>query len=71
MRKNSKIIFGKSHYEGGRKYCRRCEIYLFHDGTFCPRCGMALRVTSTARKDKEKLKENQRLRALFQSCVKP
>ena len=29
-RLNSKTIFGKSHYEDGKKYCRRCEIYLFH-----------------------------------------
>jgi hypothetical protein len=56
----SKIIFGKSHYEGGRKYCRRCEIYLVHDGMFCPCCGMALRATPTARKDKEKLRLLQR-----------
>gem|GEM_PF-4373230 len=21
------IVFGKSHYEGGRKYCRRCEVF--------------------------------------------
>src|ERR1700716_4127453 len=41
----SKIIFGKSHYEGGKKYCRRCEVYFFHDGSFCPCCGMALRTS--------------------------
>jgi hypothetical protein len=52
----SKIVFGKNHYEGGKKYSRRCEVYLLHDGAFCPCCGMALRLSSTARKDKEKLK---------------
>src|SRR6266566_9860960 len=40
----SKIIFGKSHYAGGKKYCRRCEIYFSYDGVFCPCCGMALRM---------------------------
>jgi hypothetical protein len=51
-----KLFFGESHYQGGKKYCRRCEIYLVHDGTLCPCCGMALRATPTARKDKEKLR---------------
>jgi hypothetical protein len=49
------IFFGKSHYEGGRKYCRRCEVF-YRGGLFCPCCGMALRVSPTARKDKEKIK---------------
>src|SRR6266566_8442765 len=40
----SKIVFGKSHYAGGKKYCRRCEIYFSYDGVFCPCCGMALRM---------------------------
>jgi hypothetical protein len=39
----TRIIFGRSHYEGGKKYCRRCEVYIYHDGMFCPCCGMALR----------------------------
>ncbi|MFZ0893079.1 MAG: hypothetical protein WAZ77_01130 [Candidatus Nitrosopolaris sp.] len=56
----SKIIFGKSHYEGGKKYCRRCEVYFFHDGSFCPCCGMALRVSPSSRRDKDKLREEQR-----------
>jgi hypothetical protein len=25
----------KSHYEGGKKYCRRCDVYLYHNGVFC------------------------------------
>jgi hypothetical protein len=29
---HSKIIFGKSHYEGGKS--RRCEIYFSYDGVF-------------------------------------
>ena len=55
----SKIIFGRSHYEGGKKYCRRCEIYCCHDGVFCPCCGMALRMSPTNRRDKEKLRQSQ------------
>ena len=53
----SKIVFGKSHYEGGKKYCRRCEIYFSHDGVFCPCCGMALRMSPTNERDKEKLRQ--------------
>jgi hypothetical protein len=49
----SKIVFGKSHYEGGKKYCRRCEIYFYYDGVFCPCCGMALRMSPTSKRDKE------------------
>ncbi len=65
----SKIIFGKSRYEGGKKYCRRCEVYFYHNGVFCPSCGMALRTTATARRDKEKLKQSQHLRLLLQRLV--
>jgi len=36
----SKIIVGKSKYQGGKKFCRRCEVYFLHDGLFCPCCGM-------------------------------
>jgi hypothetical protein len=54
-----KIIFGESHYGAGKKYCRRCEVYFYHDGNFCPCCGMALRASPTNRKQKEKLKEHQ------------
>ena len=54
-RLQSKIIFGKSHYEGGKKYCRRCEVYFYHDGKFCPCCGVALRMSPTNKRDKERL----------------
>jgi hypothetical protein len=55
----SKIIFGKSHYEGGKKYCRRCEVYYCHDVTYCPCCGMALRMSPTNKRDKERLRQSQ------------
>ena len=42
----SKIIFGNSHYEAGKKYCRRCEVYLFHDGMFCPLYYISVYVSS-------------------------
>ena len=54
---NSKIIFGKRHYEGGKKFCRRCEVYYYHDGVFCPCCGMALRISPTSNRDKERLRQ--------------
>jgi hypothetical protein len=53
----SKIIFGKSHYEGGKKRCRRCEVYYCHDGMFCPCCGMALRMSPTNKRDKERRRQ--------------
>jgi hypothetical protein len=53
----SKIIFGKSHYEGGKKYFRRCEVYYCHDGMYCPCCGMALRMSPTNKRDKERLRQ--------------
>jgi rRNA maturation endonuclease Nob1 len=28
-----------------KNYCRRCEIYFYHNGVFCPCCGMQLRLT--------------------------
>src|SRR5262249_46405849 len=41
----SKIIVGKSPYEGGKRYCRRCDVYLFvgkspYEGgkRYCRRC---------------------------------
>jgi hypothetical protein len=53
----SKIIFGNSPYEGGKKYCRRCEVYYYHDGAFCFCCGMALRTSPSNKRDKEKLRQ--------------
>jgi hypothetical protein len=51
----SRITVGKAHYGNGNKYCRRCEVYFFHNGIFCPCCGMALRSSPTSKKDKERL----------------
>jgi hypothetical protein len=58
-RLDPKVTFGEKTYKGGKKYCRRCEIFLFHLGNFCPCCGMALRGSPTSRKQKEKLRINQ------------
>ena len=65
----SKIILGKSHYEGGKKYCRRCEVYYSHNGIFCPCCGMALRMSPTNKRDKERLRQ-LRLREAFHDSIK-
>lgn len=56
-RLDSKIMVGKSGYGLGKKYCRRCEVYFLHDGVFCPCCGMALRMSTTSKRDKEKLRQ--------------
>jgi hypothetical protein len=47
------IIFGKSRYEGGKKYCRICEVHFYHNGVFCHCCNMALRTTATARRQRK------------------
>src|SRR6266700_5099496 len=60
----SKIIVGTSKYEGGKKYCRRCEIYFLHDGSFCPCCGMKLRLSPTGKKDRERLRQIRSLEQL-------
>jgi hypothetical protein len=50
---HSKIIFGRSRYEGGKKYCRRCEVYYYQESVYCRCCGMALRMSPTSKRDKE------------------
>jgi hypothetical protein len=50
---------GKAHYGNRNKYCRRCEVYFFHDGVFCPCCGMALRMSPTSKRDKERLRQSR------------
>jgi hypothetical protein len=55
----SEIIFGKSHYEGGKKYCRRYEVYYYHNDVFCTCCGMALRMSPTNKRNKERLRKLQ------------
>jgi predicted amidophosphoribosyltransferase len=55
----SKIIFGINNYSLGQKYCRRCEVYLYHDGLFCPCCGMQLRLTPSSRRCKEILRKRK------------
>ncbi len=47
------------HYEGGKKYCRRSEVYYYHDGVFSLCCGMTLRVSPTNKRDKERLRQLQ------------
>src|SRR5262245_6165648 len=37
-------------YGDGKKYCSKCEIYLFHDGNFCPCCGVQLRTSPADKK---------------------
>src|ERR1700730_6481240 len=55
----SKMVFGGSYYEGDKKYCRRCEVYYYQNGMFCACCGMALRVSPTNQRDKERLRQLQ------------
>jgi hypothetical protein len=45
----------------GKKYCRRCEVFLFYNGgLFCPCCGMQLRSPTTKRgKDRIRRKKER------------
>jgi hypothetical protein len=37
----------------------RCEVYIYHDGMFCPCCGMQLRQLPSSKKDKERIRSRQ------------
>jgi predicted amidophosphoribosyltransferase len=55
-----RISFGAGgNYFDGKKYCRRCEVYLYHNGLFCPCCGMQLRLTPSSRECKEILRKRK------------
>jgi predicted amidophosphoribosyltransferase len=47
-------------YFAGKKYCRRCEIFLYHNGMFCPCCGMQLRLSPARKRDKERIRRKSR-----------
>jgi hypothetical protein len=52
---SKRISFGEGNYFSGKKYCRRCEVYLYHSGLFRLCCGMQLRLTPSSRECKEML----------------
>ena len=41
-------------YKDGQKRCQTCQIFVYHDGLYCPCCNMRLRCTSRYVKLKEK-----------------
>jgi len=53
------VLFGISNYSLGQKYCRRCEVYMYNDGMFCPCCGMQLRLTPSSKRCKEVLRKRR------------
>jgi uncharacterized Zn finger protein (UPF0148 family) len=55
----SKRQVGQSHYLVGKKHCRRCGVYLYHKGVFCPCCGMQLRTAPIDKESKEKIRHTQ------------
>jgi hypothetical protein len=56
----AKPAFEYNQYIEGKKYCRRCEVFLFYNGgLFCPCCGMQLRRTPTAKRCKERLRRKK------------
>ena len=56
---SEKIVFGISNYSLGQKYCRRCEVYIYTDNTFCSCCGMQVRLTPSDKKHKEILRKRK------------
>ncbi|MFL6376977.1 MAG: hypothetical protein ACJ72R_05900 [Nitrososphaeraceae archaeon] len=58
---SEKIVFGISNYSLGQKYCRRCEVYIYNDGMFCPCCGMQLRLTPSNKEGKDRLRRERRI----------
>jgi predicted amidophosphoribosyltransferase len=60
---HTKIEVGQEMYFAGKKYCRRCEIFLYHNGMFCPCCGMQLRRSPTNKKGKERLRKSRQRRS--------
>ena len=65
-RLDSKMQVGKSNYLIGKKYCRKCEVYLYHDGVFCPCCRCQLRTTPH---NKKKSRPSKRLIATKSICL--
>ena len=57
---HTKIEVGQEMYFAGKKYCRRCEIFLYHNGMFCPCCGMQLRLSPARKRDKERIRRKSR-----------
>jgi len=41
-------------YKNGQKRCQTCDIFMSHDGLYCPCCNMRLRGSSRYVKIKEK-----------------
>gem|GEM_PF-622646 len=58
------------YYSAGIKYCRRCEMYLFHDGYICPCCRRPLRTSPNNRKGKEKLRTMQAIQQIDSNIIK-
>jgi hypothetical protein len=54
---SEKIVFGISNYSLGQKYCRRCKVYMYNKSSFCPCCGMQLRLKPCSRICKEILRK--------------
>jgi len=47
---DSRFTVGGSPYGNGKRDRRRGEVFFYHNGIFCPCCGMALRASPTNKK---------------------
>jgi uncharacterized paraquat-inducible protein A len=48
--RQNKPSFDYNQYINGKRYCRRCETYFYYNGSFCPCCGMQLRLSPSSTK---------------------
>jgi hypothetical protein len=56
----AKPAFEYNQYIEGKKYCRRCEVFLFYNGgLFCPCCGMQMRRSPTTKRGKDRLRRKK------------
>src|ERR1044071_7286606 len=65
-----KPSFEYDQYIVGKKYCRRCEVYFYHSGLFCPCCGMQLRRTPASKNGKERLRRKKKVLIKLQTVKK-
>lgn len=50
----------RGHYAEGHKRCQICEIFIKHEGLFCPCCGYRIRSKPRNSNDKKNLLENKK-----------
>ena len=57
IRHKAKKPTGVGRYQSGQKRCQICEIFINHEGLWCPCCGYKLRTKPRNRVYKNKLRK--------------